>query len=206
MAKGRAESDTVQINWRMKEPLRRALELSAKKRGISMNQEITRCVEAFYSAERRVDEAFGNQEIFGLMKVVSAAFIEAARGAAGLVSAKNFVDNPFVYDQGAKAALKVLDAFRPSGKIEPPANVTGLSEHWNAVLNDINANPGQLSAEGLLDKIRSDAGLPARIPRHVPNKEKDDLTPVPADRRTRRLREGLGDKLTQRLAPKTRGT
>lgn len=204
MRKKRADTEFAQLKLRLREPLRRALETAAKKRGASINYETTRRLEQSFVADQQLDQAFGGREIYGLMRVVSTAFVEAGMIAAHSVSAQNFVENPFAFDQAVHAANKVLEAFRPAGEIMPPANVTGLSGLWNEVVSDLNANPGRLAAESLLDKLRSEAGLPT-IYQIGARDEHDTFIPKePNSPRARRLMKDLSPDLTQRLHPNKR--
>jgi len=200
MAK-RADSDTVQLKWRTKEPLRAALEQAASHRGVSINQEMTRRIEISFMQQTRVDEAFGSQEIFGLMKIVATAFVQAGAMAGHLVSTKNFVENPFAYDQATRAAIKVLEAFRPSGEIAPPPKVSGLSEMWAGVVDQINADPASILTEGLLDQVRAAAGLETKFHFHTTNEE-GELRPTKPSQAAERLSKGIGSKLARRLRTK----
>jgi hypothetical protein len=197
----RSEQDTAQLKWRTKEPLRAAIEQSAKKRGLSINQEITRRIEASFVEERRVDEAFGNSEIFGIMKIAATAFVEAGRLAAHSVSAKNFVENPFAYNHAVIAAAKVLEAFRPSGEIVPPPKTTGLSGVWGDAVDSINLKGGELTAERILDDFRRASGIDPVHEIHSIDKD-GNHTPIKASRAALRLKHGVSDSLARRLRVK----
>jgi hypothetical protein len=201
----RAQSDTAQFNWRMREPIRAALEAAAKKRGISINQEITRRIEASFTEERteerRINEAFGNAEIFGLLKVVASAFVEGGRMGAHLVSAKNYVENPFAYDHAVKAANKIFELFRPNGEIVPPKK-TDLPGPWGGVIDNLNSEIGERAADYLLEDIRTAAGIETSYYAIDGTGKRTPRKPRPIGAR---LSAGLSDNLARRLRKRKGG-
>ena len=198
----RSDQDTAQLSWRTKEPLRAAVEESAKKRGISINQEITRRIEASFIEERveerRINEAFGNAEIFGLLKIVASAFVEGGKMGAHLVSAKNYVDNPYAYDHAVKAANKIFEIFRPKGEIVPPQK-TDLPGPWGGAIDSLNAEIGERAADYILEDIRTAAGVETS---YSTIDDAGKHTPRKPGRVGVTLKAGLSDKLAQRLRAK----
>jgi Arc-like DNA binding dprotein len=136
----REKAATVDIGLRTKEALRARLEKAAHRSGRSMNAEIVERLEQSFSREaeasRLFDAFFGGADFFGLLKLVSSAMQEAGR-SAGFYSAKSiegsigWMDNPYAYDQAVKACSRVLEAYRPKGKVEVPSDSEGVP------LNDI---------------------------------------------------------------------
>jgi hypothetical protein len=205
MAK-RAQSDTVQLKWRTKEPMRAALEGAAKKRGVSMNQEITRRVEKSFFDQRQVDEAFGSHEIYGLMKVIGAAFQEAGRAAMALApkdGSKRFVDNPYAYGQAAQAAVRVLRAFRPHGPIVRPPK-SAAKKPWGDAIDRVSLELGKLTAESVLDGIRTAVGLAPRYAIHALGQDGERELKKPSHA-SKRLAESVGVPLAKRLQVKKGG-
>ena len=120
----RKESETVQVGLRIKEPLRAALEETAKHRGVSMNAEIVARLEQSFAAERRLADVFGSSEMFGLMKAL-AAVMQTAGGSAKRLSdgtkvADGWMDHPYGYDQAVRAACHALELLRPPGDVQLP--------------------------------------------------------------------------------------
>jgi hypothetical protein len=80
----RKSTETVQVNLRMKEGLRRRLERKAKRQEVSLNAEMTRRLESDLDAEERVADLVGGEKNLQLFKVIGPAIarIEAETGKA----------------------------------------------------------------------------------------------------------------------------
>jgi hypothetical protein len=78
----RKPTETVQVNLRMKEGLRRRLEREAKRQEVSLNAEMTRRLESGLDAEERVADLVGGEKNLQLFKVIGPAIarIEAETG------------------------------------------------------------------------------------------------------------------------------
>ena len=129
----RAQSETVQIGLRVKEPLRARLEEAARARGVSVNAEVVRRVEASFEQDRWIESVFGSEDVFRLMQAVAAAMNRAGGRAAVLATIANlwrrtgqripaatWIDFPYAYSQAVQAATRVLEALRPPGELVEP--------------------------------------------------------------------------------------
>src|SRR4051794_35884878 len=79
MAK-RAQSETVQLKVRLKEPDRAALERAAAERGVSMNTEIVDRLRRSFADHQKLADVFGSFENFTWMRSI-ASLIELHRAA-----------------------------------------------------------------------------------------------------------------------------
>jgi len=127
----RSASDLVQLSVRAKEPLRAALETAAAERGVSMNAEIIERLMRTFEDEVKLEAEFDRRQLYAILRIVAAAMDHA--GNSGVIVSgehKVWIDNAFGYDQAVKAALFVLNAFRPKGEISGPKTFQGLGEDF----------------------------------------------------------------------------
>lgn len=136
---GRAKPELVQVSFRTREPLRAALESAAKARGVSMNTEMNERLMRSFEDEVKLEAEFARVQLYAILRVV-ANTVDHAGASSAMVSnmttgaPKNWVDNPFAYDQAVKAALYILNQFRPPGEIADakpsPAPMSNLGEEF----------------------------------------------------------------------------
>jgi hypothetical protein len=121
MAK-REKTDLVQLGARVREPLRVALESAAASRGVSMNAEINERLMRSFEDEEKLETETDRVQLYSILRII-AAVMDHAGAAAAIISnmstgaPRRWIDNPFAFDQATKAALYILDAFRPTGEI-----------------------------------------------------------------------------------------
>lgn len=120
---GRDKTEMVQVSFRTREPLRAALEAAAKARGVSMNTEMNDRLMRSFEDEANLETEFARIPLYAILRLVANAVDHAGASAAivsnmGAGASKAWLDNPFAYDQAVKAALFVLETFRPRGDIE----------------------------------------------------------------------------------------
>lgn len=118
MARKRHASEYVQLNVRMKETMRREIEKSANRHGLTMNAEVLQRIE-------RHGDRFGGERLVELVETIARA-MKSAGEMAGFLEAHQPVNDgrwlalPFAYDQAARAAMAVIEAHRPPGEIVVP--------------------------------------------------------------------------------------
>ena len=118
----RNKTDVVQLGARVREPLRIALESAAASRGVSMNAEINERLMRSFEDEVKLETEFARVQLYAILRVI-ANTMDHAGGSTAMMSnmltgeTKNWVDNPFAYDQAVKAANYILERFRPPGDI-----------------------------------------------------------------------------------------
>jgi hypothetical protein len=127
----RQGSETVQISVRAKEPLRAALESAAAERGVSMNTEIIERLMRTFEDEVKLEAEFDRRQLYAILRIAAVAMDHSGNSAVIVSGTRsNWVDNPFAYDQAVKAALHVLNAFRPLGEISGPKSFPTLGEDF----------------------------------------------------------------------------
>jgi hypothetical protein len=117
----RSKAATVDLKVRVKEPMRAALERSAKSRGISMNAEMGRRLERSFESEA----ARGGPDVDAILDAMGAAMKATGESMAFLATGKlhkdgRWLSHPFAFDKAARAAAHVLEGFRPPGEIVRP--------------------------------------------------------------------------------------
>jgi hypothetical protein len=122
----REKTAASNLKVRVKEPLRARVAAAAEERGVSMNAEFSDRLERSFARDNDLVDAFGSKEVFTFMRAIAGAMELAGENAASLKrrrSDKKIVEwwaDPYAFDQAAKAAKWVMEAFRPPGDPSPP--------------------------------------------------------------------------------------
>lgn len=117
----RKKSATVQLKVRIKEELRARLEKAGKARNVSMNAEIGERLEKSFEYENRL----GGPLVTDLLESIGAVMRSTGEHGALFASHQihregDWLANPYAFDQATKAAMTVIEAHRPPGKIKVP--------------------------------------------------------------------------------------
>ncbi len=117
----RSKAATVDLKLRLKEPLRAAIETAARENGVSMNSEMVRHLER--SIDR--DDARGGQRVAAIVEAMATAMRSTGEHGAFAATGKLhkhglWFEHPYAFDQAVKAAMAVLENFRPPGEIVLP--------------------------------------------------------------------------------------
>ncbi|MCU1340471.1 MAG: hypothetical protein JWO19_6052 [Bryobacterales bacterium] len=202
-------TDKIQIGLRVPDDLRAKIQEAASARGVAVNKEISARLERSFSEEMTVS-ADGSAELYSILRVVAAA-MDTAGPMAAIMSTlnpeagKDWINNSLAYEQAIKAALSVLEAFRPQTATVPhasmPDTVSTLGvEMATGILEE--AATGQTRTVGPTEIARAGrlhAGLGAlaeRIQRFDARKPENDPGPI-----TIRAMHGVPARLTK-AAPK----
>jgi hypothetical protein len=94
----------AQFKLRMPEPLRAAIEESARRSGSSLNTEIVQRLDRSV----RQDQAYGHPEMAGLAFTMAASFAVATQG-------EDWSSDPIAYAKGVAAVLDALIRGMPAG-------------------------------------------------------------------------------------------
>lgn len=114
--------ERVQFILRTPKDIQSQLEQKAKTRGVSMNAEIVRRLELSLANDRRA-ELFEAALPTAIGNVVAATMHEVGK-LAGLHSTMTvegslqWYDDPYAYDQAARAGAAIIDWLRPHGTIK----------------------------------------------------------------------------------------
>lgn len=128
-----AEMDS-QLKIRVSPELRSQLEAAAAERGMSLSKAITEALRA--SVEHRRFNP--KKPTFGILRVIEEAMDAAGESALfeqthswEISKQKNWVEDATAYDRAADAAIAVLRAFRPAGKVSNPPATPWDGAFWS---------------------------------------------------------------------------
>jgi hypothetical protein len=138
--RGEYPGKTAVMNFRIRPDTKQLLEAAAQASGRTLSQETEHQL-------RRALVDMGVGPTFALMKVIGSA-IDAIISTRFPPGKSNWTDDPYLFDQVAKAISGALEIFRPAGVITRPPDVL----HANAIATKAE---GQAAALQLLALIRS---------------------------------------------------
>jgi hypothetical protein len=165
----RQKADLMQVSFRTREPLRAALESAAQARGVSMNTEMNERLMRSFEDEVKLETEFARVQLYAILRVV-ANTMDLAGSSTAMMSnmltgaTKNWVDNPFAYDQAVKAANYILEQFRPPGDIAEAApnstQIQNMGEEFakGAVESLIEEEPTVIGDTQIPPRSRRDLG------------------------------------------------
>jgi hypothetical protein len=149
-------TDKIQIGLRVPEELRAKLQDAATARGVAVNKEISDRLERSFSEEVAVS-AEGSPDLYSILRVLAAA-MDAAGPMAAIMSTLNveagkvWIGNSIAYEQALKAAVAVLEAFRPKVATAPHAS---MSDSVNALGTEMATGILEEAATGLTRTVTS---------------------------------------------------
>lgn len=124
-----SKEERSQLLLRVSQTDRDQLKEAANARGVSVNREaITRLRASF------AQESFDGgpaAELRGVLQLVSMVMLQAANATMAISQIargpdNSWLDNPLAYDQAVRAAIAVLERFRPAGDKSPKASAAPL--------------------------------------------------------------------------------
>jgi len=138
--------DRVQFILRVPKDVHSQLEQKAKARGVSMNAELALRLEASLANDRRA-ELFETGLPATIGEVVAVTMHETGK-FAGLHSTMTvegslkWYDDPYAYDQAARAAAAIIDWLRPYGAIKTQRSYskdqqTVMSKTWRMISESV---------------------------------------------------------------------
>jgi Arc-like DNA binding domain len=184
-------TDKIQIGLRVPDDLRAKIQEAAAARGVAVNKEISDRLERSFSEEMAIS-ADGSAELYSILRVVAAA-MDSAGPMAAIMSTlnpeagKDWINNSLAYEQAIKAAVAVLEAFKPQtaaashASMPDTVNTLGI-EMATGILEE--AATGQTRTLGSSEIARAGrlhAGLGAltgRIQRFDARKPENDPGPI----------------------------
>jgi hypothetical protein len=109
------EMESAQLKVRTRAPLRALIETAARERGVTLNEEINDRLQASFDEQRRIDEVFGDEQLFLLAKIVACTVQTVTLGTQRNHDAPLtiFLDT-HAFDRAAAAVNGVLKSLRPS--------------------------------------------------------------------------------------------
>jgi hypothetical protein len=197
-------TDKIQIGLRVPEDLRVRIQEAAAARGVAVNKEISDRLERSFGEEMTVS-ADGSTELYSILRVVAAA-MESAGAMAAIMSTlspdagKAWIGNSLAYEQALKAAIVVLEAFRPQAATLPhssmPDSMNALGvEMANGILEEAATGETRtISPSEILRAKKLNAGLgtlAGRIQHFDARRPENDPGPI-----TVRAGHGMAVRLT----------
>ena len=119
------EGERVHLGIRVTPEMKERIEKAAELSGRSQSQEAELRLERSFDQEDLLSEVLGlafGKQLAGVLMMLGYAMLEAGRSASSVRTAergKNWIDDPYAYEQAVKAAADVLDAIHPPGKATP---------------------------------------------------------------------------------------
>jgi hypothetical protein len=156
-----SERKSKNLTFRSRTDLRKQLEQAARLSDRSISEEIELRLEQSFQNERStlaaLEFAYG-AGLSGLLLAIGEAMNAAGRHAGfstkfTLDGSNSWWNDPYAFDQAVKAAIFILEAFRPFGGTEPPRHLKGIVGELDMGL--VAAHIGEGLAADLLRKIAS---------------------------------------------------
>jgi hypothetical protein len=116
----------------VKPELHAQLREQADANGVSVTEEINELLRKGLSAPSFAPSTEGILVLLGeAMKAAGESSLFALTQSWDLARERDWIDDPYAYDHAMKAAITVLQAFKPEGKARPPEIDTPWSgEFW----------------------------------------------------------------------------
>lgn len=169
----------VPLGLRVTPDIKKRLDDAAKDNGRSQSQEAEMRLENTFKATNAVfdalDLAFGKRLTGLLLAMAHASQLTGTRAVfvsqLNVAGGENWVSDPYAYDQAVRAILAILEAFRPTGKIEMPPPQRGLPESAYAqlgvgfaqdLLAAVGQTGGKMVRQDIANAVRERAGPPKK--------------------------------------------
>ena len=147
------DDDFIQVRIRMKKALHRQLEKAATERGASMNAEIVGRLSRSFA----IDQIIGgpiveDRALVAIAKMIASAMHHAGRTGAFMATRSadettHWYNNAYAYDQAARAATTIIEAFRPQGKTDAPILFDQDGESLSEIVQALGAGFGRSMLE-----------------------------------------------------------
>ena len=155
----RTVGERVPLGLRVSTELKTKLDGAAKASGRSQSQEAELRLEQSLKSEealyKTLDLAYGHELTAIILAVARALHLTGTRavfvGDMTKVDAKDWMLDPYAFDQAARAANVTLEAFRPRGKVEVPHE---MAPHFNVPPDKLEVL-GEEFAQSVLAAIRN---------------------------------------------------
>jgi hypothetical protein len=128
---GQARAARAEVKLRLDKDLKDVLEAAAERRGTSLNAEIVARLE---SSRRPTASGYehllgGESEAFCQAFALALKYVSEMTGAFEPISREQgWMHSPYAFDQAARAAVALFEAFRPTGDLPDFSNTTFMNE------------------------------------------------------------------------------
>lgn len=193
------------LSTRIQVATRDALERAAaerKPKSFTLAREVETRLRRSFDEDRKLADIFGGQELYGILRLAGAALTAAGEVAFSSRTgrrrpAKEWLSDPYAYEQALNALMAVMEAFRPVGDPAPPGAAAVLKAHAK--------NPSSRADAAKLDWALGRIGLYAAAQETMLVAEADPEPPLPGSRasepekRASRIAARLGERMHARL-------
>ncbi len=160
------------LSLRVTPELKEKLDNAAQASGRSQTQEIEFRLERSFDRSELLPETMAltyGRELAGLLMVMGQALKDSSMLSVVMLeptgeSLSAWFQDPFVYDQAAKALYKIVNHFRPNGEVVSPPRAQSFakrsggeeigSQIATAVLDAVAGRPGTLALRGFMEQVR----------------------------------------------------
>jgi hypothetical protein len=145
----------VVFSCRIRPDSRAALEKAAKAAKRSFSQQLEHLIRESAREERTLDAEFGGPRSYGLWKLCATAALTLRNIEGPRLPRREFLDDPYVYDQVVRSTNVILEMFRPADPL-PSAEAAQADDPADPVVG-LTSAPGLGGAQGratALDIIR----------------------------------------------------
>jgi hypothetical protein len=119
--KGEYEGKSQVLSTRIRPDTRARLVEASRESGRSLSQEIEHRLRRTFIDDEKISDVFGDRKTFMLMRVAALALQWQS-----LLSDRDWLNDPWLFDLAIKTINRTFEAIRPSGPANPP--VGGISE------------------------------------------------------------------------------
>jgi hypothetical protein len=174
-AKGEFGDKSAVLSTRISADLRAWLEKAKAESGLTLSREIEFRLRRTFTVDETIKESFGSRRNRALMKMLSMAMETTSRPDSS--SERDWMDDPWLFDQVVRTLNNILRAIRPPGEAESPWAGSAFAESAEAI-DRIGAR--EKAAALVVGVARGDASLPLDVSKsqRIVNLLKSDLGDV----------------------------
>ena len=119
-AKGEFGDKSAVLSTRISADLRAWLEKAKAESGLTLSREIEFRLRRTFTVDETIKESFGSRRNRALMKMLSMAMETTSRPDSS--SERDWMDDPWLFDQVVRTLNNILRAIRPPGEAESPSS------------------------------------------------------------------------------------
>lgn len=180
----------VILSTRIDAELRSRLDAASTASGLTLSREVQRRLERSFGDDNDIQERFGGKRAYAFVRALGAVFSPVGETAFSLKHLQHgkdgaWLNDPYAYDQAAKAVVAVLESMRPSGDIEAPNHFEVAPEGMESTFAVIRSALPLLGASVARNAMSDIANAAEEGAKGVSTKKPSNVT--------RRIAEDLGD-------------
>src|SRR5262245_24793874 len=130
---GPYRSKSVVFSCRIRPDSRAALEKAAKAADRSFSQQLEHLIRESAREERTLEAEFGGPRSYGLWKLCATAALTLRNIEGPRLPRREFLDDPYIYDQVVRSTNVILEMFRPAPAL-PSGDAAQAAGHVDPVV------------------------------------------------------------------------